>query len=59
MKLNFWQWLGVILVVIGAIGYVMFRDKPKPKPAPMPDSSAVTEIPPPATVPAQPAPAAH
>lgn len=30
MKLNFWQWVGVILLVAGA-GWLIFREnKPKP-----------------------------
>jgi hypothetical protein len=33
MKLNFWQWLGIIIFIVGAIGYIMFRDDNKKKPA--------------------------
>ncbi len=27
MKLNFWQWLGIICLIGGAIGYVWLRDR--------------------------------
>jgi len=46
MKLNFWQWLGVILLVICGIWYVIPRQKP---PAPAPNS---TSSPMPAAAPA-------
>ncbi len=26
MKLNFWQWIGILILVAGAIGYAFFRD---------------------------------
>ena len=47
MKLNFWQWLGIILLVIGAIGYALFRDD-KTRPAP---TTPDTSLPAPATQP--------
>lgn len=27
MKLNFWQWLGIILLILGVIGYATCREK--------------------------------
>ena len=36
-KLNFWQWLGVVLLIIGIVWYILRpdpdKDKNKPKPA--------------------------
>jgi hypothetical protein len=29
MKLNFWQWLGVLCLIGGAIGYIYFEDREK------------------------------
>jgi len=43
MKLNFWQWLGIILLIVGGIGYFIFREESKP---------AAPTTPPPATQPA-------
>jgi hypothetical protein len=28
MKLNFWQWLGLILLIVGLIMFVMKRSRP-------------------------------
>ena len=33
MKLNFWQWLGVALLIVGGI-WMFARDSNKPKPNP-------------------------
>jgi hypothetical protein len=32
MKLNFWQWLGVVLLVLGAFFYIMERTTPTANP---------------------------
>ena len=36
-KLNFWQWLGVVLLIVGIVWYVLRpgpdKDKNKPNPA--------------------------
>jgi drug/metabolite transporter (DMT)-like permease len=40
MKLNFWQWLGVVLLVVGIAWYVL--DRPH-APAPAPDPSPTTQ----------------
>ena len=34
MKLNFWQWIGILLLVLGA--FLMFKNQFKGKPAPNP-----------------------
>jgi len=39
MKLNFWQWLGVILLIIGVAVYFWDRGRSKPA-APSPQSPA-------------------
>jgi hypothetical protein len=39
MKLNFWQWVGVILLVAGA-GWLIFREN-KPKPVVPPNNTNV------------------
>lgn len=26
MKLNFWQWIGILVLLAGAIGYVFWKD---------------------------------
>jgi hypothetical protein len=57
MKLNFWQWLGVVLLVIGGGWYIYdkyIKETPKPAPpapvapAPAPSAQPATT---PATVP--------
>jgi hypothetical protein len=56
MKLNFWQWLGVLLLIIGGGLYIYrnyIQSKPDPKPAP-PPPAAVQPATPPATGPAAP-----
>ena len=53
MKLNFWQWLGIILLVIGAIGYALFKDGDK-QPAP---TSPPADVQPPPLTPDTPLPA--
>jgi len=34
MNLNFWQWLGVVLIVIGVAYYVLDRRPTRPNPQP-------------------------
>lgn len=41
MKLNFWQWLGVILLIIGAVWWISER----PKPATPPATAPITQSP--------------
>jgi drug/metabolite transporter (DMT)-like permease len=46
MKLNFWQWVGVVLLVLGAILYFTRDDKDKkPDPPKAPQSPALTTSP--------------
>lgn len=40
MKLNFWQWLGVALLVVGGVVW-MTKSKPTPAPSPAPATSQV------------------
>jgi hypothetical protein len=49
MKLNFWQWLGVILIVVAIIWWVVGRRGREVTPAPAPDPQTVpmTQSPPP------------
>src|SRR5690606_7335265 len=37
MKLNFWQWLGLLLLLLGVIGYVFWREEERApiEPAPV------------------------
>jgi hypothetical protein len=52
VKLNFWQWLGVVLLVIGGGLYIYnnyIKSTPKPTPPP---PAPVTPAPAPATTPA-------
>ena len=44
MRLNFWQWLGVVLLVIGVIWWLYDRRaaEPKPPPADLPAATAPT-----------------
>jgi hypothetical protein len=48
MKLNFWQWLGIIVFVLGAIGYFIYKGEhpsPTPQPAaPPPTAPATTPL---------------
>ncbi|MCC6241101.1 MAG: hypothetical protein IT448_12460 [Phycisphaerales bacterium] len=43
MKLNFWQWIGVICLVIGAIIYLRSENK-KNQPADRSNSSAPNQL---------------
>lgn len=27
MNLNFWQWIGILVLIVGAIGYVFWKDE--------------------------------
>jgi hypothetical protein len=54
MKLNFWQVIGVILLIVGAIGYAFFKDKKRP-PNPAPEFSHEPAVEVPATSSAAPA----
>jgi len=45
MKLNFWQWLGILLVVVGLIWFIYSkreRTTPQPAPADLPAATAPT-----------------
>jgi len=41
MKLNFWQWLGVVLLVVGGSLYIYRQMKTPPSPNPSPTSQPV------------------
>jgi hypothetical protein len=46
MKLNFWQWLGIILLVLGAIGYMLYKkEHAAPTAPPAPAASTVPSAP--------------
>ncbi|HEY2589787.1 MAG TPA: hypothetical protein VGI81_28850 [Tepidisphaeraceae bacterium] len=36
MKLNFWQWLGILLLIVGATWWIYDWAHPKAKPGPAP-----------------------
>ena len=44
MKLNFWQWLGILLVVVGLIWFIYSRraKTPAPTPADLPAATSPT-----------------
>ena len=51
-KLNFWQWLGVVLLIVGIVWYILRekdQDKAKPANKPAPTPAVPTQ---PATAPA-------
>ena len=43
MKLNFWQWLGLILLIVGAAWWVYERQNKPAAPAPIPTPPAATQ----------------
>jgi hypothetical protein len=47
MKLNFWQWLGVVLLVVGVLWTLSKRrgEKPSPPPADLPAATAPSPAP--------------
>lgn len=45
MKLNFWQWLGIVLLVLGAIGYMIYTKERQPAAPTGTGPTAPTEIP--------------
>ena len=51
-KLNFWQWLGIVLLVIGVTAWIIRERKEKQDPQPQPPPAKVTPAaPPPSTGP--------
>ncbi len=51
MKLNFWQWLGILFLIGGAIGYIWLSDSRKRSPRYVPAPTETT-YPTPAEAPA-------
>ena len=51
MKLNFWQWLGVGLLVVGVLLYVFERTTPTANPPSATDTTPTNGAPPPTTAP--------
>src|SRR5690606_24867215 len=53
MKLNFWQWLGLLLLLLGVIGYVFWREEERAPIEPAPVESRPVESTPAETTPAE------
>ena len=44
MKLNFWQWIGLVLLVIGVAALIYRETRPKPAPAPTPNAAGTAPV---------------